>query len=420
MVSAPKPEHRSRASSPLLGAGDLDAALALTTEDVVLDRSNSHGPVARRRRAATTRSARPIAEFRDPVGGVTWEPMSDSRMVGRELAADRDRGRRSEGRSSGINVARPRRLAGPLRRRPDRRGRSCTRASRTRCSRPGGRLLAAARLYFVCEALPRRARPGAAARGRDRRRRRRDPAAREGAPLRRGADRLRRAVRARGPRARGALLPQRRARTWSRPAAPTASTSARTTSRSRRPAPAAGARGAGRALDPLARRSSTPRSRPPARRAPGPDQRRAGLGDADQGGPAGGRARADRARGAGRRRGRRGSRSAASTRERRRGGRRRRAADRRRARDPRRRRPRGRGAASCARRSSAEPGASLRADGEPGAKAGRAAQAQGARRRAAQPSRPAKREAMAARTEAKNEAARDELEPLAEGERPRW
>ena len=68
---------------------------------------------------------------------------------------------------------------------------------------------------------------------------------------------------------------------------------------------------AGRPLDPLAG-ADRRRLRGRGRRAARPDQRRPGLGDADEGGAAGGRPRADRARGRGTRRSP-GSRSAAST-----------------------------------------------------------------------------------------------------------
>ena len=72
--------------------------------------------------------------------------------------------------------------------------------------------------------------------------------------MRRGADRVRRAVPPRlAARARRALHPQRRARPGRATAAPTASTSARTTCRSPRPASGRRRRRAGRALDPLAR-----------------------------------------------------------------------------------------------------------------------------------------------------------------------
>ncbi len=156
-----------------------------------------------------------------------------------------------------------------------------------------------------------RRRPAPAARRSTARRRRHRPAARQGARRRatwsprRGVPRGRRPSMARcffsttGP-------------TWSAPATPTASTSARTTCRwpRRGESPAGG--GGRRPLHPLAgavRRRGGRRGRSTAR----PDQRRARLGDADEGGTARRRAGADSPRGRGRRPTRPGSRSAAST-----------------------------------------------------------------------------------------------------------
>ena len=197
----------------------------------------------------------------------------------------------------------------------------------------------------------------------------------------------------------------------------TAPSDARTAAPARRPA---------RPLDPLARadRGGAGARRRGARL----HQRGADLGDADEGGPAGGRPGADRHRGADRapavvrdRRDR--------PRQRRRGRRRRRAAGRRRARDPRRREPRRPRRARCATpsRRASRWGASR---GKQGAKAAerRKRKRRSAERPADEPRRPAPTrpangnghspEDLASRAEARNQAAREALEPLAEGERP--
>ena len=82
-------------------ADDLEAALALTSEGVVLDRSKSKGPfrgVARGHEQVRTATA----EFRDPIGAVTWEP-TRMRSVGRDHVAIETEVS-IEGRSSGIEV----------------------------------------------------------------------------------------------------------------------------------------------------------------------------------------------------------------------------------------------------------------------------------------------------------------------------
>ncbi len=109
------------------------------------------------------------------------------------------------------------------------RRRSCTRAYEQALLAARREELQRARLYFVCEAQPDGTRPGELL----------EAAIRGGADviqLREKAPRCAEELIAfaepfapRGPRARRAVLPQRRARSWSRPAAPTASTSARTT-----------------------------------------------------------------------------------------------------------------------------------------------------------------------------------------------
>jgi thiamine-phosphate pyrophosphorylase len=132
------------------GGGELDAALALTTEDVLLDRSRSKGPfrgVARGHdevRAAT-------AEYRDPIGGMTWEPQR-IRSVGRDLAVVESEVA-IEGRSSGINVIAHGgwlvRFEGELVAEGilHQSFEEALLAARRRA-------LAGARLYLVCEALP--------------------------------------------------------------------------------------------------------------------------------------------------------------------------------------------------------------------------------------------------------------------------
>ena len=249
------------------------------------------------------------AEFREPVDDVTWT-MSDSRMVGSELVAVATE-IAVRGTASGINALAHGgwlvRFEGDLIAEGE-----LHQSFEDALLAGRRRLLAAARLYFVCEALPDGRDPGPLLEAAIARRRRRDPAAREGAPLRRGADRLRRAVRARRPRARGALLPQRRARAWSRPA------DADGVHVGQDDEPVAAARAAAGAAALVGLSTHSPAQFDAALAAPGgarPDQISAGpgLGDADQGGAAGRRAGADRARGAGRRRARRGSRSAAST-----------------------------------------------------------------------------------------------------------
>jgi thiamine-phosphate pyrophosphorylase len=149
MVGASKPDLMRRFFAALT-AGDLDRALALATDDVVLDRSHSKGPfrgVARGHEEVRVATA----EYRDPLGGMTWEP-SRLRAVGRDLAVVETEVS-IEGRSSGINViAHGGWLArfegeliaeGVLYQTYD----EALLAARRRA-------LAAARLYFVCEAQP--------------------------------------------------------------------------------------------------------------------------------------------------------------------------------------------------------------------------------------------------------------------------
>lgn len=148
-VPASKPELIERFFSAF-AAGDVDRALALATNDVVLDRSHSKGPfrgVARGHEEVRVATA----EYRDPLGGMTWAPKR-VRAVGRDLAVVETEVS-IEGRSSGINViAHGGWLArfegdliaeGVLHQSYDD---AMLEARR--------RTLAAARLYFVCEARP--------------------------------------------------------------------------------------------------------------------------------------------------------------------------------------------------------------------------------------------------------------------------
>ena len=303
----------SSASSTALGAGDLDAALALTTEDVVLDRSNSKAPWRGDRQRSR---GGPRRQRRVP------RPDRRDRLEGRRDAAGRvPSWSRSETEISVAGTierdqrARPRRLAGSLRGRADRRGRAVPELRRGAARRRAGG-------HWRRRASTSSARPsphGRATRGRCSR-----PRSRGGVDviqLREKAPRCAEELIAfaepfarRRSRARRALLPQRLPRAWSRPAAPTASTSARTTSRSPRPAP----------RPPAPRRWSgsrpTPRTQFDAALAAGgearPDQISAGpvWETPTKAGAARRRAGADRARGSGgRRRRSRGSRSAAST-----------------------------------------------------------------------------------------------------------
>lgn len=140
-----------------LGAGDLDAALALATEDVVIDRRNSKGPVR-----GVARGHEEIrvagAEFRDPIGGMTWKP-KQVRTVGRDfLVVETEVS--IKGRSSGIRVVAHggwlARFEGELVAEGvlyQRFEEALLEARR--------RSLATAHLYFVCEAQPAGTDPGA-------------------------------------------------------------------------------------------------------------------------------------------------------------------------------------------------------------------------------------------------------------------
>ncbi len=137
-------------------AGEIDAALALATDDVVLDRSNSKGPFHGVARGRTEARAAAV-EFREPLSHLNWK-LENIRTVGRDLAVVGTEVA-IEGRSSGISV-----LAhgawmirfegvqlaeGVLFQSYD----DALLAARRRA-------LAAARLYFVCEARPHGGDPG--------------------------------------------------------------------------------------------------------------------------------------------------------------------------------------------------------------------------------------------------------------------
>ena len=161
-MAATKPEIIERFFTAF-GRGDLEAALALTTEDVVLDRSHSKGPfrgVARGHDEVRAAGA----EYRDPIGGMTWEPQR-LRPVGRDMVVVETEVA-IEGRSSGIQVVAHggwlARFEGELMAEG-----VLYQSFEEALLAARRRALAAARLYFVCEAQPHGARPGAVARGGD-------------------------------------------------------------------------------------------------------------------------------------------------------------------------------------------------------------------------------------------------------------
>ncbi len=130
--------------------GDVDTALGLATDDIVFDRENSRGPfrgVARGKdevRAAT-------AEFRDPIGGMTWRPLR-VRSVGRDFAVvETEVG--IEGRSSGINVLARGGWLGRFEGELIAEG-VLHQTYEDALVEARRRALAVARLYFVCEAQP--------------------------------------------------------------------------------------------------------------------------------------------------------------------------------------------------------------------------------------------------------------------------
>ena len=104
-----------------LGRGDLEAALAMTTEDAILDRRNSNAPWAGVARGhAEIREA--DAELRDPIEGVVWTP-TETRLVGPDMVVVGTQ-ISVRGRSSQIGVMARGGWLVALRGRPDRRGRT--------------------------------------------------------------------------------------------------------------------------------------------------------------------------------------------------------------------------------------------------------------------------------------------------------
>jgi thiamine-phosphate pyrophosphorylase len=133
-----------------LGRGDLDAAFAATTEDIVLDRSNSQAPwrgVARGREQVRA----DYAEFREPIEGLEWT-VTEQRPIGSELVAIASR-ISMRGRSSGIDALA--RGGWLVRFEGDLIAEGTLYQSFAEAQLAGRRrLLAGARLYFVCEGLP--------------------------------------------------------------------------------------------------------------------------------------------------------------------------------------------------------------------------------------------------------------------------
>jgi thiamine-phosphate pyrophosphorylase len=137
--------------------GHFDAALALTTPDVVLDRSNSRGPA--RGVARGHEEVRAAADdFREPIEGMAWRPdeirpvAGDFLVVGTEVSF--------RGRSTGIPVAAS---GGWLARfEGDLIAEGVLHQSfEDALLSARRRALARSRLYFVCEAQPAGADPGA-------------------------------------------------------------------------------------------------------------------------------------------------------------------------------------------------------------------------------------------------------------------
>ena len=205
-VPATKAGDDRRASSTPSAAGDSTAALAPRDATDVDHRPqpSRRGP-CRGSHRGTARSGAVAGQFREPLDGDDLEARRQcARSAATSLVAATEVS--IEGRSSGDQGGRAGRLAGALRGRADRRGRAPPVASRRRCSKRAG---ARSPLPASTSSARRPAggrRPAAPAGRRRSRRRRRDPAAREGAALRRGADRLRRHPFARAAREHGALF----------------------------------------------------------------------------------------------------------------------------------------------------------------------------------------------------------------------
>jgi thiamine-phosphate pyrophosphorylase len=131
-------------------AGNPEAALELATEDIAFDRENSRGPfrgVARGKDQVLAATA----EFRDPIGGMTWKPLR-VRSVGRNFAVvETEVG--IEGRSSGINVLARGGWLGRFEGELIAEG-VLHQSYEDALVEARRRALADARLYFVCEAQP--------------------------------------------------------------------------------------------------------------------------------------------------------------------------------------------------------------------------------------------------------------------------
>jgi thiamine-phosphate pyrophosphorylase len=133
-----------------LGQGDLEGAFATTTDDVVLDRRNSYAPWRGLSRGRDQARA-DYAEFREPIEDLMWR-VTDQRQIGAELVAVATE-ISMRGRASGIDA-----LAHGgwlVRFEGDLIAQGTIYQSYAEAQLAGRRsLLAAARLYFVCEGLP--------------------------------------------------------------------------------------------------------------------------------------------------------------------------------------------------------------------------------------------------------------------------
>jgi ketosteroid isomerase-like protein len=131
-------------------SGDVEAALELATEDIVFDRDNSKGPLRGVARGKDQVRAT-AAEFRDPIGGMTWRPLR-VRSVGRDFAVvETEVG--IEGRSSGINVLAHGGWLGRFEGELIAEG-VLHQSYEGALVEARRRALAGTRLYFVCEAQP--------------------------------------------------------------------------------------------------------------------------------------------------------------------------------------------------------------------------------------------------------------------------
>jgi thiamine-phosphate pyrophosphorylase len=149
----------SRRFFELLIAGEIEAALGLTSEDVVIDRSNSNAPWGRaisRGREQARDAYRSFQAAWEEVGGVRWEQLRDRRPGGGRLVVET--GISGRGPSTGLSM--------------DARGAWLLSAADERISEAilfqsfdeallagRRRAIGEARLYFVCEARPHGADP---------------------------------------------------------------------------------------------------------------------------------------------------------------------------------------------------------------------------------------------------------------------